>query len=64
MLGFDDYTHARWLEFFHYGVGYLAGQALLKLGPPGEALDYPRQLGEADDAPGGDIAHVRLAYKW
>lgn len=64
VLRFDDYASAPGLEFFDQGVRYLAGQAFLQLGPPGKALDYPCQLGQADYAPGWDVANVRFAYKW
>src|SRR5579884_2526769 len=50
VLGLDDDEHAPGLEPFDEGVGDLGGQPLLDLGPAGEPLDQPGQLGQPGDA--------------
>jgi hypothetical protein len=51
------------LDNLHNGVGDLLGQAFLDLQAAGVHLGNARELGEADDGIGGDVADVHLHKK-
>jgi hypothetical protein len=55
----DDARRPDRLKLFPQRVGDLRRQPLLHLRPPGEALDQPGELAEADDLAVGQVRHVR-----
>src|SRR5581483_11270849 len=61
VLGLDDDADALRLEILVQPVRDLLGQALLDLQVPAEELDDAGQLGQAEDALAGHVAHVRGA---
>ncbi len=61
MLGFDHHRNTSGAGDFLNGFGDLAGQVFLDLQPAGEHVDDPRDLRQAQYAPGGDVCHMGLA---
>ena len=62
MLGLHHHEHAAGLEMLLKGIRDLAGQALLHLGPLGEAIDESGNLRESDHVAAAvrDIGDVRF----
>lgn len=58
VLGLDDHADPPGLEVLLEPVGYLHGQSLLHLEVPGEQLDQPGQLRQAQDPVGWRVADV------
>ncbi len=61
MLGLDHHPDARGLQDVLDRLGDLGGQLLLDLQPAGEAVDHPRQLGDAHHPVGRQVADVGAA---
>ena len=49
MLGCHDDTHAAWRKLILEPIGDLLRQPFLHLGAASEQLDYPSQLGQAEN---------------
>src|SRR5205823_306387 len=64
VLGLDHHADPPRIEALDQRIGYLAGQSLLELRPPGVGLDHAGYLRQAHYPPRRDVAHVSFAYKW
>src|SRR5437764_6264077 len=62
-MGFEVDGHAVGAEHGLEGVGDLLPDALLDGEAPGEQAHEPGELGDADDALMGDVAHVGAAIE-
>ena len=49
------------LQAVHHDVGDLGGEPLLQLRAPGDGVDQPRELGDADHAPARHVGDMRRA---
>jgi hypothetical protein len=58
VLGLQHHADALGRQLVLEPVGDLGGEPLLELQAAGEQLDHPGQLGQAQDAPGGQVADV------
>ena len=58
VLALDDHTHTLGVDGFHEGLGDLAGEALLDLEAPGEAIDEAGEFADPVDLVPGDVADM------
>src|SRR5436309_14318794 len=59
VAGVEDHTDALGLQRLHQAIGHLLHQPFLILEPAREVVDDPRDLRQADDPSGWDVAHCR-----
>ena len=64
VLRFNFYNYSLGGQRLDDGIGHLAGQSLLYLGPPRGDLQAPGQLADARDAAIGDISDMGDTEKW